>query len=140
MLHFLPILRQTLLPFLEEKFPAPNSHRFMQNNDPKHYSRAAQRFYEFGINWWCTPAESPDLNPIENLCPALIPYSYKVYLWHIGHTRSNHCLNVDQFPLFNPPVLFLPLKLFLHISSLPNIASRARAVVNLLNVATSDPG
>ena len=65
---FCQILRRTLLPFLQEKFPAPNSHRFMQDNDPKHCSRAAQKFYdEVGINWWRTPPESPDLNPIENL-------------------------------------------------------------------------
>ena len=40
----------------------------MQDNDPKHCSRYAQKFYdEVGINWWRTPPESPDLNPIENL-------------------------------------------------------------------------
>ena len=57
------ILTRTLLPFLAEKFPTPNSHRFMQDNDPKHCSRAAQKFYdEAGINWWRTPPESPDIN------------------------------------------------------------------------------
>ncbi len=30
------ILEKTLLPFLEEKFPAPAVHRFMQDNDHKH--------------------------------------------------------------------------------------------------------
>ena len=65
---FCQILRQTLLPFLQEKFPAPNSHCFMQYNNPKHCSRAAQRFYdEVFINWWRTPLESSDLNPIVNL-------------------------------------------------------------------------
>ena len=39
----------------------------MQDNDPKHTSCAAQRWMEDdGVNWWRTPAESPDLNPIEN--------------------------------------------------------------------------
>ena len=62
------ILEKTLLPFIHVKFPPPNSHRFMQDNDPKHTSRFAQNFYTtFGINWWCSPAESPDMNPIENL-------------------------------------------------------------------------
>jgi len=64
---FCQILRRTLLPFLQLKFPAPSSHRLMQDNDPKHCSRYAQKFYnEVGINWWHTPPKSPDLNPIEN--------------------------------------------------------------------------
>jgi transposase len=38
------------------------------DNDPKHTSRRAQKFFEdHSINWWKTPPESPDLNPIENL-------------------------------------------------------------------------
>ena len=55
-------------------FPRPKhpvyleGHRFMQDNDPRHTSRRAQSFFgEEGVNWWKTPAESPDCNPIENL-------------------------------------------------------------------------
>ena len=60
------ILQQTLLPFIHENYP--DSHRFMQDNDPKHTSRAAKEFFMANnINWWRTPAESPDMNPIENL-------------------------------------------------------------------------
>ncbi len=40
----------------------------MQDNDPKHTSKKAQEwFVDNGINWWKTPAESPDVNPIENV-------------------------------------------------------------------------
>ena len=40
----------------------------MQDNDPKHTSEyAADWLRDNSINWWKTPAESPDLNPIENL-------------------------------------------------------------------------
>ena len=43
-------------------------HRLMADNDPKHTSNVAKQFLEDnGIYWWRTPAESPDLNPIENL-------------------------------------------------------------------------
>lgn len=38
----------------------------MADNDPKHTSRAAHQFLEENcVWWWRTPAESPDLNPIE---------------------------------------------------------------------------
>ena len=62
------ILEKTLLPFIRNEFPSPSVHRFMQDNDPKHTSRLAQNFFaRHGINWWRTPAEYPDMNPIENL-------------------------------------------------------------------------
>ena len=63
---FVEILKVGLLPFIRDKFP--ESHRFMQDNDPKHRSNLVKDFLEDeGVNWWKTVPESPDLNPIENL-------------------------------------------------------------------------
>lgn len=60
------ILSAALLPFLAAKFPA--GHRFQQDNDPKHTSHYTQDFLtNNNVNWWKTPASSPDLNPIENV-------------------------------------------------------------------------
>ena len=51
----------------------------MMDNDPKHTSRYAQAWMaENQINWWRTPAESPDLNPIENLWHELKEYIRRV--------------------------------------------------------------
>ncbi len=47
----------------------------MQDNDPKHTSRVAKAFLnDNGINWWPTPPESPDMNPIENVWHELKDY------------------------------------------------------------------
>ena len=63
---FVSILKGTLVPFITDVYP--EEHRFMQDNIPKHVSGyAADWMKDNSINWWKTPAESPDLNPIENL-------------------------------------------------------------------------
>ena len=70
---YVEILHKTLLPFVHEVFP--DGHRFMQDNDPKHNSKVGKDFLvASNINWWRTPPESPDLNPIENLWHELKEY------------------------------------------------------------------
>ena len=60
------ILEAGLFPFMEEKFS--DGHRLFHDNDPKHASKYIEEFFvRNNINWWPTPHESPDLNPIENI-------------------------------------------------------------------------
>ena len=67
-----------LIPFLNERFPG--GHRLYQDNDPKHSSVAVEVYFEEkGVNWWATPPESPDLNPIENVWGSLKQYLKNVY-------------------------------------------------------------
>ena len=67
------ILEKTLLPFIQEVYP--DSHRFMAENDPKHNSNDAKVFLiNNSINWWRTPAESPELNLIDNIWHELKEY------------------------------------------------------------------
>ncbi len=64
------ILSRCLIPFCQRIYPS--GHRFMQDNDPKHTSKRAQKFFEDNeINWWRT---RPDANPIENLWHELKEY------------------------------------------------------------------
>ena len=70
---YVDILKDFLVPFLKETFP--DGHRFMQDNDPKHTSRLAKAYLEDQeVNWWCTPAGSADINPIERVWAELKHY------------------------------------------------------------------
>jgi len=65
-----------LLPFIRRNFTESEQHRLYQDNDPKHSSKHIEDFFEEKkVNWWYTPPESPDLNPIE-----LVWGSMKQYL------------------------------------------------------------
>ena len=72
--RYAQILGQSLILFIGSCFP--EDHRFQQDNDPKDYSKYVEKYFQDnGINWWRTPPESPDLNPIE-----LVRGSLKQYL------------------------------------------------------------
>ena len=67
-----------LLPFVRDHFR--DGHRLQQDNDPKHASGYIDDFFkENGINWWPTPPESPDLNPIKNIWGSLKQYLRNTY-------------------------------------------------------------
>ena len=63
---FTQILQQTLILFIRKAYP--DGCKLIQDNDPKHCSRLAREYYdEANVDWWKTPGELPDLNPIECL-------------------------------------------------------------------------
>ena len=63
---YCPLLDKYLVPFIKTVYP--HNHCFMQDNNLKHTSQRAQKFFmDKRINWWPTPPKSPDANPIENL-------------------------------------------------------------------------
>ncbi len=62
---YIEVLTSGLVPFVRDIDSNP---KFMQDNDPKHTLHVVGKWLSAsGIEWWKSPPESPDLNPIENL-------------------------------------------------------------------------
>ena len=65
------ILRDTYLPSAKSLYPEMTPHMWA-DNDPKHASKHADAFIKANpMKWFRTPAESPDINPIEHVWHAL---------------------------------------------------------------------
>ena len=89
------ILEAGLLPFIAEKFS--DGHRLFHDNDPKHASEYIEIFFKHhNVNWWPTPPESPDLNPIENVWGSLKQYLRTHYKPKNLQELKWHCTLLDD--------------------------------------------
>ena len=67
----------------------------MQDNYPNHTSQHVQKWIiDNGINWWPTPPESPDINPIENLWHEMKEYVRREVK---PHTKDELVTGIKEF-------------------------------------------
>ena len=90
---YVSILEQALIPFLRDVYQ--DGHRFVQDNDTKHTSKRSVAFFcQNGVNWFKTPPERPDLNPIENFWHEMKEFLKREVK---PHNKAELVVGIEQF-------------------------------------------